>query len=263
VPVPTPHALGQWHGRPLTLDRYDDRFVLMLGDRQLAAFATNSQLADYWADLKGDQLVLVITPVAQAESGRIFRISLPDGPVTDLAPIQGPPFRLSLGVSPSGRYLAWRWVAYAQSLQLVDLQTGTTIAPVSEAHVGFATWAPDRDEAAVRASAPGDPVPKPIGAAYADGATHVDLIKPDGTVRHLQPPAPLQLTGGPLWSPDGAQLAVTAGIVKGIGEGEGGGSEFTPKEIWVIDAASGQWTRLRYLKEGEELTYPLSGASTP
>lgn len=222
--------------------------------RKVATIPVTYEHAQTWTHLSEGSLVLIVTPYQVGPGGALYRIDLGSGKVTDLGAMVGPTFRLSTTVSSDNRYLAAKLSGYNVPLDLIDLQTGKRAALQAEAIPMGAVWSLAGSVAAARAAEPDSGLPAQIGSQYWDGATHIDLINaariladphpgPSG-ITHLRPPRALALVDGPVWSPDGNWLAVSAGTILPIGKGPGGGSQFEATEIWLVEAATNRWLRL-------------------
>jgi hypothetical protein len=229
-----------------------DRIELRRKSEVIATIPTVGQ-ADTWLYEAGSWVVLVAgQPGGYNPNGKVYRIDLRAGAVHDLGGIIGPPSRLDLQADTAGHYLAWKRAAFGDRVEIIDLQSGGRRQPGGdESHLTGLHWAPAASHLAVRAAEPDSGLPMQIGAMYMDGATHIDLIDTNGLVTHLRPPQPLHLVDGPVWSQNGRWVAVTSGVVKAVGQGPGGGSEFRSTDIWLVEVAENRWVHLRSMQPGE------------
>lgn len=241
------------------IDIYDDRTELLAvpaqGEvRKVATIPAKYTHAQVWSHLWDGNLALMITPYRVGSGGALYRIDLTSGKVTDLGAVVGPAFRMSNTISADNRYLAAKLSGYNVPFEIIDLQTGKHTVFQDEAIPMGAGWSPTASIAAARAAEPGSGLPAQIGSQYWDGGTHIDVIDPAGTTRHLHPPEELALIHGPVWSPDGKWLAVSAGTILPVGKGPAGGAQFDAKEIWLLEAATNRWVRLGDAPKDQPLT---------
>lgn len=196
---------------------------------------------------RGERWLVVAVPTDQDTLDQLHRIDLKTGADADFGRLPAERFRL-LAVSPDERYLGIKhaWLPYG--LELVDLETGARTVPGKEAQPGGFAWAPEGSRWAARAAQEGSGLPVSLSFRWVEGATHVDIGDGIGEVRHLHPPTPLVLVGGPVWSPDGARIAVAAGIVA---ENAGQPEE---QSVWSVTIQTNAWVKLYDLKPGETLS---------
>lgn len=247
------YELGHWQEGLLLLEMATGQARVLTVDpagkeRQVATVPATEPMAQHWGYLNGPRLWLIVTAYGNAP-GNLYRIELATGEVTDMGGVLGAPFRSEYGVSRDGRWLGWKQNWNPMAIELINLLTGERRSLAGESHLVGYQWSPVEDDLAVRAAEEGAGLPVAIGAMYMDGATHVDVIDaPTGKVRHLHPPEKLALTHGPVWSPEGTRLAVVSGIVEAARPELG--STFEPTHLWVIDVASGTWSRVGPWTEG-------------
>ncbi|HYF76869.1 MAG TPA: hypothetical protein VD973_07050, partial [Symbiobacteriaceae bacterium] len=264
APPPTPDGArreeaGVTADTAYYIDIFDNRVELLAvplkGDaRKVATIPVKYAHAQAWSHLWEGNLALIVTPYQVGPGGALYRIDLKTCEVADLGAMVGPAFRLSSTLSADNRYLATMLSGYNVPFEIIDLQTGKRTTFKDEAIPMGARWSPTADFAAVLAAEQGSGLPAQIGSQYWDGGTHIDVIDARRTVHHvppepwgvnhLHPPQPLALTHGPVWSPDGSWLAVSAGTILPIGKGPGGGSQFEASEIWLVEVATNRWLRL-------------------
>lgn len=219
--------------------------------RKLVTVAAPAGALQFWHDRRGDRLILLVNPQGIGQ-GTLYRIALSDGSVKELARLIAPLNKFQLAVSPDGRYLGYKHAELPIGLDFVDLETGDLTRAAGETPVGLFAWAPNSGSRfAVRTAEPGSGLPVELSFRWAEGATHVDLAEVGGEPRHLHPPETLQLLAGPFWSPDGRPMAVASGEVKAVQPGVP--SIYEQKAVWLIDVATGRWTRLRDLQSDERL----------
>jgi hypothetical protein len=261
--------VGLLAGTGYYVDIFADRLELHAAStgaeaRKVATIPVSYPHAQTWTHLRDGSLALIVTPYQVGPGGALYRIDLGSGKVTDLGAMVGPTFRLSTTVSSDNRYLAAKLSGYNAPLDLIDLQTGKRAALQAEAVPMGAVWSPAGSVAAARAAEPDSGLPAQVGSQYWDGGTHIDLMNaariladphpgPSG-ITHLRPPQALALVDGPVWSPDGNWLAVSAGTILPVGTGPGGGSQFEAHEIWLVEAATNRWLRLGDAPEEQRLT---------
>lgn len=202
-----------------------------------------------WRHLAGSRLVLA------AENLPVWIIDLAAGSVQTLTQSPLPVHFGDLAVAPDGRMLAFKLANRDDPVRLLNLDNGTLLAPEDDgSHLPGVAWAPATGTGsagnlwAVRAAAPGSGLPAAVGANMVEGATRIVVGDAAGGVRRLEPPEPLELVAGPLWSPDGRRLAVTAGVVQGMEPGQPAG--FRPTGVWLAEVESGRWQKLGNLPAG-------------
>lgn len=138
-------------------------------------------------------------------------------------------------LSSSGKYAIIKNECEWDALRIYDLPEGTSRRSEEAAYPYGTVWAPAEDRWAAIAGPP--------GGGSADGGAFgasVDVGDTAMNVEHLKPPVSLKLRGGPWWSPDGKQLAVTA-EVKPPSDGR---YRDAVNEVWVITVTTGTWRKL-------------------
>lgn len=236
----TPDGLAVAVGQPGS----EPRVVTVLAEEQVGAPGRRP----LWRHLAGSRLVVA------AEGLPVWHIDVASGAVRMLSETPLPVHRGNFAVSPDGRTLAFKLSNRGDHVRLLDLESGAVVATDNDgAHLPGVAWAPAGSGAAgsvwaVRGAAAGSGLPVAVGANAGEGATHLVVGDASGRVRRLEPPEPLQLIAGPMWSRDGRWLAVTAGVVRGMRAGQP--SEFRPTGVWLVEVESGRWQRLGDLTEG-------------
>lgn len=232
-----PEGLAVLEGQP----GLEPRLVTTLAESQVG-----SPGRPLWRHLAGNRLVVA------AEGLPVWKVDVGTGAVERLTATTLPVHYGSFAVAPDSSALAFKGSIRTDPVRLLDLESGALLEPdEGGTHLGAVSWSPALSSGslwAVRVAASGSNLPVAVGVGAVEGATHIAVGDATGRVHHLKPPEPLQLVAGPLWSPDGRWLAVTGGLVRGVGSGEP--SDLRPTSVWLIEVESGQWQKAGDLAEG-------------